>query len=51
MLLETGALGNEVRLANVAYGFGKGAEEPFTREQAMTLEVFSKLQLTDYMTT
>ena len=41
MLLETGVLAKQVRAANAAYGFGKGAEEPLTREGAMMLRAFT----------
>ena len=41
MLLETGVLAQQVRSANAAYGFGKGAEEPLTREGAMMLKAFT----------
>ena len=37
ILLETGELAEQVRSANAAYGFGQGAEEALSREQAMTL--------------
>ena len=37
MLLERGELAERVRSANAEYGFGKGAEEGVTREQAITL--------------
>ena len=49
VLLETGELRRRVKSANDAYGFGKGAEGTLTREQAMTLEVFTNQQLTEYM--
>ena len=49
MLLETGELAKQVRSANAAYGFGRGAEEALTREQAMTLEVFTNQVLNEYM--
>ena len=41
MLLETGVLAKQVRAANAAYGFGKGAEEPLSREGAMMLRAFT----------
>ena len=41
VLLETGELAEQVRSAIVAYGYGKGAQETLSREQAMTLEVFT----------
>ena len=41
MLLETGVLEKQVKAANAAYGFGKGAEEPLTREGAMMLRAFT----------
>ena len=41
ILLETGVLAKQVRAANAAYGFGKGAEEPLTREGAMMLKAFT----------
>ena len=47
--LETGELAKEVRSANAAYGFGRGAEAPLSREHAMTLNVFSSQVLDDYM--
>ena len=49
MLLETGVLAKQVRSANAAYGFGKGAEEALSREQAMTLKVFTSEVLNEYM--
>ena len=49
LLLETGELAKRVRSANAAYGFGKGAEEPLSREQAMILEVFTNQHLKEYM--
>ena len=49
MLLETGELAERVRSANAAYGFGKGAEEVLSREQAMTLRVFTSEVLNEYM--
>ena len=48
ILLQTGELAEQVRIANAAYGFGKGAEEPFTREQAITLKVFTTDVLDEY---
>ena len=48
MLLETGVLEKQVKAANAAYGFGKGAEAALTREQAMTLKVFTSEVLTDF---
>ena len=48
ILLETGELAKRVRSANAAYGFGKGAEEALTREQAMTLKVFTNDVLDDF---
>ena len=41
ILLEAGELAKQVRSANAAYGFGKGAEEPLTREGAMMLRAFT----------
>ena len=49
ILLETGELAKQVRSANAAYGFGKGAEETLTRERAMTIEVFTSQVLNEYM--
>ena len=49
MLLETGVLAKQVRAANAAYGFGKGAEKALSREEAMTLEVFTSQVLNEYM--
>ena len=49
ILFETGELAQQVRSANAAYGFGKGAEEALSREQAMTLEVFTSQVLNEYM--
>ena len=49
ILLETGTLAKQVRIANAAYGFGKGAEEVLSREQAMTLKVFTSEVLDEYM--
>ena len=49
MLLETGELARQVRDANAAYGFGKGAEQALTREQAMTFKVFTSDVLDAYM--
>ena len=49
MLLETRVLAKQVRAANAAYGFGKGAEEALSREQAMTLRVFTSEVLNEYM--
>ena len=48
MLLETGELAERVRKTNVAYGFGAGAETPLTRDQAMTIEVFTNQQVKAY---
>ena len=48
-LLEKGELAKQVRSANAAYGFGKGAAGALTREQAMTLEAFSSQVLKEYM--
>ena len=48
ILLEAGELAKQVRSANAAYGFGKGAEEALTREQAMTLKVFTSEVLNDF---
>ena len=47
-LLETGALGKQVRSANAAYGFGKGAEEALSREAFITLKAFSSQVLAEY---
>ena len=49
ILLERGDLAKQVRSANAAYGFGKGAEGPLSREQAMTLKVFTSEVLNEYM--
>ena len=49
LLLETGELEEQVRSANAAYGFGRGAEETLSREHAMTLEVFTNQALEEYM--
>ena len=49
LLLQTGELEEQVRSANVAYGFGKGVEETLSREHAMTLEVFANQVLEEYM--
>ena len=49
ILLQTGALTKQVRDANAAYGFGKGAERALSREEAMTLEVFTSQVLNEYM--
>ena len=49
ILLETGELAKQVQTANAAYGFGKGAEEALSREQAMTLKVFTSEVLNEYM--
>ena len=49
VLLETGELAKQVRSANAAYGFGKGAEGALSREQAMTLAVFTSEVLNEYM--
>ena len=49
MLLDSGKLAEQVRSANAAYGFGKGAEEALSREQAMTLKVFTSEVLNEYM--
>ena len=49
MLFETGVLAKQVRSANAAYGFGKGAVEVMSREQAMTLKVFTSQVLDEYM--
>ena len=49
ILLETGELAKQVRRANAACGFGKGAEQALSREQAMTLEVFTSQVLNEYM--
>ena len=48
MLLETGVLAKQVRSANAAYGFGKGAEEALSREQAMTLKAYTSEVLNDF---
>ena len=48
ILLEAGELAKQVRSANAAYGFGKGAEAALTREQAMTLKVFTSDVLNDF---
>ena len=40
-LLQMGELAKRVQAANAAYGFGQGAEEVLSREQAMTLKVFA----------
>ena len=49
ILLETGELAKQVRSANAAYGFGKGAEKALSREEAMTLEVYTNQVLNEYM--
>ena len=46
---DLGELAEQVKKANAAYGFGKGAEETLSREQAMTLEVFTSQVLDEYM--
>ena len=48
MLLETGVFAKQRRSANAAYGFGKGAEDALTREQAMTLKGFTSEVLDDF---
>ena len=48
MLLHTGELSNKVLAANKEYGFGEGAEGTLTREQAMTLKVFTSEVLDEY---
>ena len=48
ILLETGQLAQRVRSANAAYGFGRGADAALTREQAMTLKVFTSDVLDDF---
>ena len=49
ILLQTVALAKQVLAANAAYGFGKGAEETLSREQAMTIKVFTSDLLNEYM--
>ena len=49
ILLDNGTLAKQVRDANKAYGFGRGAEKALSREEAMTLEVFTNQVLKDYM--
>ena len=48
ILLDNGTLAKQVRDANKAYGFGRGAERALSREEAMTLEVFTNQPLKDY---
>ena len=47
-LLETGELETRRRRANSAYGFGQGADPCLTKEQAITLEVFTNQPLANY---
>ena len=48
ILLEAGELAKQVRSANAAYGFGKGAEEPLSREGAMMLKAFTNEVLDNF---
>ena len=47
-LLELGRLEERMRAANVSYGHGVGADTGLTKEQAMTLEIFTERPLTKY---
>ena len=47
--LQIGNLEKKMVEANVAYGHGVGANTSFTREQAMTMEVFEKKVVAKYM--
>ena len=49
--LELGTLDKELREANASYGHGVGADTGLTKEQAMTLEVFTAQPLTKYFST
>ena len=46
--VETGQFAQRVRSANAAYGFGRGVDAALTREQAMTLKVFTNDVLDDF---
>ena len=48
ILLERVELAKQVRSANAAYGFGKGAEEPLSREGAMMLKAFTNEVLDNF---
>ena len=47
-LLELGRLEERMIAANVSYGHGVGADTGLTKEQAMTLEIFTERPLTKY---
>ena len=49
--LEVGELQEQVIKANVAYGHGVGADTGLTKEQAMTLEIFTERPLRNYFST
>ena len=48
MHLESGELMKQMRSANAAYGFGKGAEKPMSREAAMMLKAFTNEVLDNF---
>ena len=51
MLLELGTLEEEMMAANVSYGHGVGADTGLTKEQAMTLRVFTESWEREYFAT
>ena len=51
VLLEIGKLEEQMKAANAAYGHGVGAETGLSKEQAMTLEIFTEGPLRNYFTT
>ena len=50
-LLELGKLQEEMIAANASYGHGVGADTGLTKEQAMTLDIFTGRPLRKYFTT
>ena len=50
MQLELGTLEEQMKEANASYGHGVGADTGLTKEQAMTLEIFTKRLLRKYFT-
>ena len=48
MQLDLGELEERMKEANASYGHGVGADTGLTREQVMTLEIFTERPLTKY---
>ena len=51
ILLENGELEEKMRAANASYGYGVGAEAGLSKEQAMTLEIFTNGPMRKYFST